>query len=392
MKKQKMVLTIMICFIVAAIAALWTAVRIKTETDSLTLLVNESVSYPEARAYLFSSDVSEQISVSDNINYSKPGNYSIRYQYRLFGFIPLKSHTVKVSVIDAESPEIILKNGNVVFCRTGSQPSEPEYTVTDNCDSSEQIRISIEDVSQDKKRLIACDASDNCSSATLQYVYGDIEETDFEPGKFHLRDYDINHVVCRRDGALMSEQDFQQIYFIGDSNFMNMMMYDSGIRPDRILARFALTPQSLDHPVTYNKVEGFKSALHLITEFQPKAVIIHMGFTAVTGNPLELAESYGRRIDEIRGLCPDTQIIVSAITPITRDYAQQETQIQVNRANYCLMHMCEEKGIYMMDASEILTGADGYGDPDHYQPDGLHIQGGDYENYVNYVKEVIEFE
>lgn len=391
-KSKRKLLTIVLCVTFVMFVFLRTAVRIETETDTMTLLANENYSYPEAEAHFLSFDITDQISVSDNIAVSKPGDYSIRYQYRLFGMLPLKSHAVAVSVVDAEAPVIQVENGNIVFCRLGTEPSGPEYTVKDNCDSPEQIQISIEDIAENKKRLIACDASRNCSSETLQYVYGDVEESDFEPGRFHLSEYDRNGVVYQRDGNLMSEEEFQQIYFIGDSNFMNMMMYESGIRPDRILARFALTPQSMDHPVTYDKEKGYKSALHLITEFQPEVLVIHMGFTAVMGNPLELAESYGKRIDQIKELCPDTQIVVSAITPVTRTCEQQETQEQINRANYCLMGMCAEKEIHMIDASEILLGNDGYGDPAHYQPDGLHIQGGDYENFVNYVREVIKFE
>ncbi|GEM_PF-2223230 len=381
----------------ALVLLLFAGTGIRVSDEHITVVYGEQAEMPAYSASFLGADLTDLVQVTDNINYDEPGAYEIRYVCRLFG-IPAARKTVSVQIVDIDSPEIVLPNGNIVFTRIGEEISMPEYTITDNHDTAEELQITFEtgfDHTSEgtyDSTVTACDLAGNCSMKSLKYIVGEISEADFTPGVFDLFAYDSAHVISRRDGIYMSKRDYDQLYFIGDSNYLIMGQYKGGLDPRRVIARYAMSPGTFDKPAYFNNKEVIRNALELVRDLKPKAVVLHMGLSECgNGDPLVLAEMYAWRIDQLLQIDPDLQIIVSAITPVTKDTQEAAaTQEQINRANYCLMKMCAQKNITMIYSSEVFFGEDGYGDPGHFQPDGYHIQGGDFQMYTDYVRDTAE--
>ena len=399
MKKSTVKVSVLV---LAVLLGLYAGMRFltKIEPDQKKVVVlygENSVKYPEVRASLLGMDVTGKIITEDNIDYSVLGEYQIRYLYRLFGILPLAEKHVQVNIVDMDSPEIGLPNGNVVFARSAEEDVFPAYTVTDNYDDEEHIRVSMDtEVTRTsdsvfESSLVACDSSENCTYKSLRVYVGDISEEEFEPGVFDLFRYDHAGTILRQDGNLLSEAEFGQIYFIGDSNFMNMSEY-RWLNPSRVIARYALGPSSFDFPANYNNTPMSRSAAGLVHDLQPGMIVLHMGLSeAGNGDPVLLAQMYGDKLDELQEAAPDASIFVSAITPVVKGSTEAAaSQTEINRANYCLLQMCTEKHIPMIYSSEVFFDEEGYGDEQRFQPDGFHFQGDNFPVYTEYVRDEVK--
>jgi hypothetical protein len=183
---------------------------------------------------------------------------------------------------------------------------------------------------------------------------------------------------------------FDDLYWMGDSNILNLGRYN-GVESSRVLARYGMTPATFDLPLYYDNRETYSNAEALIRRFRPKLLILMMGEAeAAGGNPIALAEHYYACIQSLQQASPDTVIIVSAILPVCRSVQKSAAdQKAINRANYCLLRMCEEHDIPMICANDWLMGEDGYGNPEYYNEDGFHLRAASFDRYTGYVRLVL---
>ena len=394
MNKKKLILigSIAVC-LAAVLLILRSAVSIKPEEESMIAVYGSPAeTLPGVKATLFGRDISDQIEVIDRTDYTKTGTYQIIYRYRFLG-IPLKSAAVKSVVMDMDAPVIDLPDGSIVFSKVGEDWSYPAYAVSDNCDEDGAVSVSIEgEVDNNVKGtypgvLKACDTSGNCAVRNLTVVVGDASQTDFIPKNFDLEALDSADYLMHTGNGPVSDRVFRELYWIGDSNILNLGKYD-GLPTDRVIARYAMAPQTFDLPIQYGGEQLDLSAAELVAKLKPKSVLLMMGEAeAGSGDPLKLAADYGKCIDTLHEASPVTKIYVSTILPIREGSTEAAaSQEQINRVNYCLLQMCREKKIPILCADSWLKDETGYGIPDYYLEDGFHLQASHFPAYIDYVR------
>ena len=388
-----------LALLIAAAAVVFFSIDIKPETDHLQLLVGDVLSgYPAYRATVFGMDVHDRVAVTDNIDYHHAGEYSIDYSFRFTPLIQKTAH-VPVTVLDVDSPVINMPEGSIYFIRTHDEFVLPEFTIEDSYDASEDITVEVSgEVDPDtageyKLQIKACDASDNCSVKSLAVEVGDIREEDFQPANFHLYNYDTVPVILEMNKEYLSDEEYSQIYLVGDSNYLNLAQ-EGGYPAERVIGRFALSPNSADLPVTFNNEQTDKILLEMLAELQPRCILMDIGLTqSGAGNPIQLKEQYRELIHEIREVTPDTIIYVSSLFPVSSGENEVHvTQAQVNKTNYYLLKLCEEEGLKMFDVPSYLYGEDGCANMEFFRPDGYHLSGMYYSLFTDHIRSYLKVE
>lgn len=351
---------------------------------------------PSFSAHLYSRDISPLVRVIDHTNYTRVGEYTVDYDVRILG-IPIKRVQVPSSVLDMDAPVLSVAENTICFSRKNADWSLPEYTVSDNYELSHNIEVTVDGVPDTSRegtygvRLKACDTSGNCTMQDITMIVGDAAEEDFQPERFDLRKLDSAGVLLKPSEEEIDESIFRSVYWMGDSNVLNLGKYD-GLPANRVMARYAMSPQSFELPLTFNNVTLYRNAVSMVRNIRPKRLLIMMGEAeAGNGDPVRLAEQYGSCLDELLEASPDTKIYVCSILPVRQGENDAAcTMEDINRANYCLLQMCREKKIPMICPDEWLKDKKtGYGKDDYYLDDGYHLKGAYYSVWTNYVRQCI---
>ena len=278
-------------------------------------------SYPTAAASLFGYDLTDRITWNDETDYTTPGTYELIGEVTVFGM--KKQVTLPSLVLDMEAPTLTVDEA-IIFTRVGEPWTLPSYEVTDNYDLPEAITVTMgmegESVPTTEGLaetfLRACDTSGNCTQRSVSAMVGSAREEDFLPGSFDLYALDTHEVLLKPGETPVSDAIFSELYWIGDSNILNLGLY-GGLPSSRVIARYAMGPMTFDLPIYYRNVLQNKTTEELTKEIQPERVILMMGEAeAGSGDPLALTEAYGQCIDRLHSVSPSTEIIVGSILPI----------------------------------------------------------------------------
>ncbi|MCI2155049.1 hypothetical protein FYJ51_08285 [Erysipelotrichaceae bacterium Oil+RF-744-GAM-WT-6] len=384
----------------AAIAGVYAAMYLGSmltveDPDIIAIYGKETAEPSSFQAELFGRDISSHVAVRTDLNPDRVGTYRTDYTLKVLG-IPIRTVHGQVSVKDVEAPIITMADHPTVFTKIHEDCSLPAYTVTDNYDSPDQISVRIgggadlDTAGTYECMLIASDTSGNSSSRRLTLIVGDIRDEDFQPGRFHLSDYDSSGVILRPHGDSISDQDFEGVIFSGDSNIVNMSM--SGHVPsNQALARYAMCPSTFDLPVFYRNEMTYKNLTQWTGILKPDILILEMGLSEVKeGDAIREAEAYETCIDQLLNASEDTRLIICSLWPVRDDDNESgASQELINRLNYCLLKLCEKKGLHMIDADTVLKEQNGYGYRDYYAEDGYHLNAAQFPIFVNYAREVI---
>jgi len=372
----------------------WIGASLTTDANNVTAVYGQDdVTLPAYRAAIFGIPANGLVQTEGEADLSVTGAHPVRYCLRFLG-IPLKTKVVTVTVVDMEAPVLEMDDGVICFSRVNEDWTYPTYQVSDNYDSKEDIKVSIEGEADSSKegiynaKLKACDTSDNCVMRNLTMVVGAASDQDFDPKRFDLYALDSHQVLLEPEGGLDSA--YAELYWMGDSNILNLGMYN-GVPDNRVMARYAMAPETFDKPLTYRNVVQRWNAEEGVALLKPKRLILMMGEAeAGSGNPLKFAEDYGECVDRLLKANPDMKLYISAILPIReKDSEAAATQEQINRANYCLMQMCYEKKLPMICADAWLKDDSGYGYPDYYLEDGFHLSASHFPAYTDYVRQCL---
>ncbi len=398
MKNHLKILTGLVLLAAGGYTVLKTGSRLNVPVQSITALYGENVQIPDCTAFLFSKDITDSVAVTDNIDTEHVGTYTCTYSLSWHG-IPLQKVDLPVTIADVDAPVIETDTGAVLFVSTGEKADLSPYRVSDNYDRPEDITLSISgdyDINTEgyyKVRITARDTSGNISEKHLILAVGEPCEKDFIPGNFDIYAYDHTGVCFEGKAEPMTDEQFDRLYFIGDSNYVNMAKYKA-VDPGHVLARHAMAPGTFDLPVIYRNTQTNRSALQIISTIQPEYCIISMGLSeAGSGDPLALAEDYEKCIIRLQEACPETVFIVSSIMPVIEGKSKAAaTQTQINRVNYCLMKMCERIHINMIYNAEWLTDDTGYANKDYFLRDGFHLKAGHFGIYTDCIKYTLHFQ
>ena len=107
-----------------------------------------------------------------------------------------------------------------------------------------------------------------------------------------------------------------------------------------------------------------------------------------------LADAYEKKLELLHEAAPEAQIVVATIFPVNLEITEAGvTQAMINKANYCLLKMCERTGTRMINTGEyFIDPSTGIGFRNYYLADGFHINAGYFPIYNEYIKDTYKFE
>ena len=171
------------------------------------------------------------------------------------------------------------------------------------------------------------------------------------------------------------------IYFLGDKALKALQDNNllTGEEKDQqvwcpgngILDLNSLSSASFLSPVTGNEVP----AGDIVFVNRPKTLIILPSDD--NANLLQentLKSSINNLIASIRAEAPDTQIILTSLTPIAESYEYEDVNIDViNRVNGWIAEAAESNEVKYLDAAFELAGTDGFLPDNFHTGDGMHL-------------------
>ncbi len=232
------------------------------------------------------------------------------------------------------------------------------------------------------------DSSDNSVNWSVIYSLGDSADSSWESSSGDVisfveppssSDSDIVVKVLPMD---YDEEFFKDDLFIGDSIFTGLYLYgymDAG----NVAAAVGYTPYKAIHSAFGTTYSG--SAADYATEMKPKRIIIMLGSnTMAAGTDYDvIVAQYKTLIQKLKTDCPDSEICVVSIPPVTKNSSSAASakinNSDIDSVNVKLENMADSTGVAYLDLNKILSDDDGYFMEAYAEMDGLHFKGVTYK-------------
>ena len=142
--------------------------------DVVVLNVGEDKYKEEGyKAYLFKKDVSKNVKISDNIDYSKIGSYEIKYNLVIKNLNIDKTIIRKVNIVDKIPPELTINSDMEVYADLNGNYAEPTYSAIDNCDGDITDKVKVEnnlDLSKEGEYIEKFTVEDSSGNITTKEI------------------------------------------------------------------------------------------------------------------------------------------------------------------------------------------------------------------------------
>ena len=142
--------------------------------DVVVLNVGEDKYKEEGyKAYLFKKDVSKNVKISDNIDYSKIGSYEIKYNLVIKNLNIDKTIIRKVNIVDKIPPELTINSDMEVYADLNGNYAEPTYSAIDNCDGDITDKVKVInnlDLSQEGEYIEKFTVEDSSGNITTKEI------------------------------------------------------------------------------------------------------------------------------------------------------------------------------------------------------------------------------
>lgn len=190
---------------------------------------------------------------------------------------------------------------------------------------------------------------------------------------------------------------FKDDLFIGDSIFTGLYLY-SYIDRKNVAAAVGYTAYGAQvNPFDEDFYSG--SAAEYAKSKQPKRIILMLGSNSLS--PQTVLDDYEDFINGYRGLlntlkrdCPNSQICVISVPPITADSSMASysgvTNTIIDNANTKLKAMCGDLGLMFYDLNSVLKDSSGYFSEEYAAGDGMHFLGSTYPVVLSGIQKKFE--
>lgn len=184
---------------------------------------------------------------------------------------------------------------------------------------------------------------------------------------------------------------FSDAVFLGDSLTVGYVDYDIDLSGARVLAYEGASPNNFVNRTTLKNANDEEEVpLDILAAEPPAKLYLLVGTNALaSGTPDEgFLNYYGRLLDELKSILPDTQIFVQSILPVRPEVLESSPGMatdHLNTINEAIRDMCAEKGCYYLDLASAFTDSEGNLIADYAQPDGIHLTVSGYNNWVTYL-------
>ncbi len=173
------------------------------------------------------------------------------------------------------------------------------------------------------------------------------------------------------------EEYLSQCAFVGDSRTHAMDLYgyadiSQTIAEDGLNHKTALTKSFADIGDGY--LYTMQQALRIVA---PKRVYVGFGINGISFmSEEEFISCYQELIGQIEEACPDAEIVVESIIPVTESYSVSHPEMGnsvIERYNALLRQLAVEEDVHYIDLGDALKTPDGALDSGYSAGDGLHL-------------------
>lgn len=184
---------------------------------------------------------------------------------------------------------------------------------------------------------------------------------------------------------------FSDAAFLGDSLTVGYVDYDIDLSGARVLAYEGASPNNFVNRTTMkNANDEDEIPFDLLAADPPAKLYVLVGTNAIASGTADdsFLNYYGRMLDDLKAMLPDTMIFVQSILPVRPEVLESSPGMatdHLNTINSAIRDMCAEKGCYYLDLAAAFTDSDGNLIEDYAQPDGIHLTVSGYNNWVTYL-------
>ena len=187
--------------------------------------------------------------------------------------------------------------------------------------------------------------------------------------------------------ATYSRSFYDNDLFIGDSISTGLFLYGF-LDKSNVFAEVGLNPES----ALTKAIDGV-TCTEKAAAMQPRNIYIMLGTNGLAYmNGSYMANKMGELTEKLKSACPDTNIYIITIPPVTAAHEAQgnETMALVNGYNSKLKELCAQNGCGCIDLCRILQNDSGYFSSTYAEQDGLHFLGTAYIAMLNFVQKCAE--
>lgn len=187
-----------------------------------------------------------------------------------------------------------------------------------------------------------------------------------------------------RDGV---EDDwFSDAAFIGHSLIQGFAGYSGLTAPD-----YYYLPGSSVETLLYSKeltIPGGTGSLRSgLRGKSYEKIYLMMGINEIAGNLAVLKSDYEKLIELVREYCPDAEVYVLSVLPVTqrKDSGGDFTIARITAYNDMLQELCAEEECWYVDLYDCFADEKGYL-PSASSSDGIHLNRDQYSVMLDYLK------
>lgn len=377
LKIKSVIVLVLIIIIILVLLSPFFFVKISLYGNK-KMIVNygDKYSEPGYKGKVFGKSITDDIVVKSNIK-DELGTYKVSYTYN-FLFYKIRK-TRKIVVDDVSAPKIELTGGDEIELTINTIYSELGYSALDNLDGDVTDKVKITN-NIDNTKLgtyeVKYEVTDSHGNKATKVRKVKVEK--LRPTQMSVAEYTLDgwyEEAKLKETDMASEEYFDSITMVGDSNTMNMYLngYLSGIRA---WALPCLHSESMHNTkINLYGLDTKMLLLDAVSEYKPEILILSLGtFSTAWISEDVFLENANSIIKQIKEKSPETKLILSSIYPIKDGYnINNFTQETINRYNFLILEMADKHNVKFLDVQEVLKDERGYGKAEYFVDDNFHL-------------------
>jgi len=320
-------------------------------------------------------NVTDKVTVTNNIYNTKIGKYQVTFTYKHDGN---EYQVVKdIEIKDTTKPELVLNKSEEITIVLNNDFKDPGYTANDNYDGDISNKVEVKgkvDTSKEGEYELVYTVTD--SSGNKAKVTRKVIVSAKSPLTMSIKDFDLNGLFS--DVLLEESEDLGSEYtddmiFAGDSMALYYVI-NKNIPGKRLWHKEGINPETaLTNTIYINHIETNKTFIENFKKYQPSKVIMTLGTNSVSFMEVNyFITNYKKLIRGIKEASPKTTLIIQAIPPVADfiDAKGKLTNDKINKFNYYILEMCSELDIPFLNSAEVLKDSEGHLKEGYYELSG----------------------
>ena len=185
--------------------------------------------------------------------------------------------------------------------------------------------------------------------------------------------------------------------FVGDSNTEGLGSFEH-LPLSNVLGKHSMDIQGVtdnayiqiaeDNPETEEDESQYINTIQALAIKQPKRIIINFGTNnaGAHASPAQFKSVYSQTLQQIKAVCPNTQIVVAAVLPVAQERSYPKILMSViDEFNLALAQLCREEGYGFLLYPEVFKDSEtGFMNTSYISKDGVHLNGDGYRLLLDY--------